>query len=268
MTVQASGIIKIQDLATEFGGVAPHSMSEYYLDGDYVTGDNTPPAGVDISTNFYEISNRFVIDTTSSDYTGPYDVGEVQVSHVGGGNIAIGQKVTASTTYTNDTPVAGVQILDSTGTILLKSWIFNASTGSGEAWYTINAQITGSSTIGFPATLAQANAYSYATVTTSTSVTKFSYTSGTGSSFTGAAGGIGDYWKTNIATLGDAQIAQEGAKYYAYRETSGSARYSGTFMFGPNYNFSGGERIRVIHLLTGRSNYPQNPDDSLYIGIM
>jgi hypothetical protein len=272
MTMQTTGLISFTDIVTEFGGDSPHSLDEYYGADAGSSQSSAPPppagGGIDITTAFYEISNRFVIDTTTVDYTGNYDVGEVQTNFTGVGNIYLGVKVTSATTFYNDIPIAGVQILDSAGTTLLKSWIFNASSGSGENWGHNNAQIAGVAAVGFPVTPAVAKGYSTLLITTSYGTGKFGYATSTGSSNTGAAGGIGDIWKTTIAPLGDSQIAQEGAKYYAFRETSGSTLYSGTVMRGPSYTFSGGERIRVIHLLTGKDTSPQNPDDSLYIAVI
>ena len=34
MPLQSSGAISISQIATEFGGTAPHSLSEYYRNGD------------------------------------------------------------------------------------------------------------------------------------------------------------------------------------------------------------------------------------------
>ena len=49
------------------------------------------PKGQDITTNWYEISNRFINSQTymgnSSDYNGPWDVGEVQSDFSGTGRI-------------------------------------------------------------------------------------------------------------------------------------------------------------------------------------
>jgi hypothetical protein len=38
-------------------------------------------------------------------------------------------------------------------------------------------------------------------------------------------------------------------------------------MRSPTYSFSGGEYIRVIHALTGPTNYQMDPDDSLYVAV-
>jgi len=243
---------------------------------DTSTG-STEPQGIDITTSFYEISNRFIESNTymgnSNDYDGPYDVGEVRTNFSGSGRIYVGVKVTASTTYYNDIPIAGLQIR--TGTTLLASWIFNSNSGgSGSGWTTYESEISGTSTQGFPVTPQTASGYTYNNIGTGTNVGKFSWTTDTGSSNTGCADGIGDTYKLSadggsdtLASVGDAQISQTSSTYYAYRETSGSARWSGTVMRSPAYTFSGGEYIRIIHAVTGASNSPMDPDDSLYIAV-
>ena len=239
--------------------------------------DAAAPIGDDITTSFYEISNRFIASNTymggSGDYNGPYDVGEVQTNFTGTGRIYVGVKVTASTVYYNDIPIAGLQIR--TGSTLLASWIFNSNSGgSGSGWQTYSGEIAGSSTQGFPVTPQTASGYTYINITTSTNVARFTWASSTNSSNTGAADGIGDTYKLSadggsntLASVGDAQIAQSSNTWYVFRETSGSARWSGTVMRSPSYTFSGGEYIRIIHALTGPSGTPMDPDDSLYIGV-
>ena len=106
-------------------------------------------------------------------------------------------------------------------------------------------------------------------MTTSSGTDRFSYASSTGSSYTGCAGGISSNYNTILAPVGDAQIGQTGANYYAYREASGSTRWSGSVMRSPSRTFTGGSWIRVIHALTGPSSEASNIDplDSLYIAV-
>lgn len=247
--------------------------------GNLTVTDAALPVGVDITTSFYEISNRFInsqtyMSNSSSDYNGPYDVGQVQTDFSGTGRVYIGVKVTASTTFYNDIPIAGVQVIS--GTTLVASWIFNTSTGgSGSGWQTYTSQIGGTSTQGFPVTPATASGYSYSNISSS-STGRFGWATSTGSSYTGAADGIGNTYKLSanggsntLAPVGDAQISQTTSTYYAYRETSGSTRYSGTVMRSPTYTFSGGEYIRVIHALTGPTSMASTMDgtDSLYVAV-
>ena len=55
MTMQASGPITFAQVQTEHGGANPISISEYYRNGAYVTGNNTsvPTSGAISLSNFY-----------------------------------------------------------------------------------------------------------------------------------------------------------------------------------------------------------------------
>lgn len=230
------------------------------------------PVGTDITSSFYEISNRHIDSDTymgsTADYNGPYDVGEVQTDFSGSGRVYIGIKVTASTTFYNDIAIAGVQVLNSAGNTIIASWIFHSSTGgSGSTWETYTSQIAGTSTVGFPVTPATASGYTYSSIVTGSTLGRFNWATSTGSSYTGAADGISSSYVTTIASVGDAQITQTSGTYYAYAETSSSTRYYGAVMRSPAITFSGGEKIRVIHALTGYSISPMDPDDSLYVAV-
>lgn len=60
MTLQASGAISLQDIAAEFGGSAPHSLTEYYRGGSLVpnTAANSgiPTSGAISLEDFYGAS--------------------------------------------------------------------------------------------------------------------------------------------------------------------------------------------------------------------
>jgi len=52
MALQSSGQIKLSEIATEFGGSAPHALSEYYGEG------NAPASGeIELATDFYGTSS-------------------------------------------------------------------------------------------------------------------------------------------------------------------------------------------------------------------
>lgn len=234
------------------------------------TSTGTPePAGIDITSSFYEYSNRHIDSNiymgTTADYTGPYDVAEVQQSSfTGSGRIYLGHKATATTTYYNDAPIACVQILSSSNT-LLQTWVFNTSTGgSGSGWQTYTSQ-SAAQTTGLPVTPSTVSGYTYTSISTSTNVGRFSWSTGTGSSYTGAADGIAT--PTVGMTVGNAVINQSAGTYYMFRETSGSTLNTTVFCRSPAFTFSGGEKIRIAHALTGLSTVPQNPDEALWIGI-
>ena len=68
MAIPVSGPVSILDLATEFGGTAPHSMSEYYRGGGLVPNNNTgvPTSGVISLSDFYGAVAGIVLDITSN----------------------------------------------------------------------------------------------------------------------------------------------------------------------------------------------------------
>ena len=109
--------------------------------------------------------------------------------------------------------------------------------------------------------------YTYQAMTSSANTGRWSFASGTGSSYTGAAGGINS--STTSFPVGDAQIAQVGASYYAYRECSGATRWASVFMRSPSFTIASGDKLRVVHALTGPTSQSGSidPDDSLWIGV-
>lgn len=63
MALQSSGQIKLSEIATEFGGSAPHALSEYY---DAASG--VPSSGeIQLAADFYGKSNIFSFNVTGSD---------------------------------------------------------------------------------------------------------------------------------------------------------------------------------------------------------
>lgn len=62
MACPASGKITIQDLVNEFGGTAPHQITEYYRNGSLVPGNNTnvPESGQISLTQFYSAVNEIL----------------------------------------------------------------------------------------------------------------------------------------------------------------------------------------------------------------
>lgn len=234
--------------------------------------DAAAPTGIDITTQFYAIPgtqiNSNVYMGSTVDYTGPYDVSEVQTDFVGTGRVYLGVKVTSLPTFYNDVPIGGVQILDAAGTSVLQSWVFS-NTGT-HGWTTIWGQFSGTSSAGLTYTPTTVSGYSgWSTIGTGGSIDRFTLTSNTGSSYTGAADGISTTaWATTPFTLGAGTISQASGTYYAYRETSGSTRYSTSFMRSPQHTFGGGERIRVCYAITGTSGSPMTATDTIHIAVI
>tara|TARA_B100001287_G_scaffold276460_1_gene287351 strand:+ start:1460 stop:3433 length:1974 start_codon:yes stop_codon:yes gene_type:complete len=259
-TSSSGPVLNIDSWAFFVGDSTSHGNS-----GTFTIQNSNPSLYPDISSNFIEISNRFIASTVN-DYAGAYDVSETQVGLSGNYNIYIGIKVTASTTFYNDICIAGVQVLSSSNNVK-QTWIFN--TTSGDNWKTYTSQISGSSSVGFPITPQKASTYTYDNITTLSGtnaqrVGKFSYGTSTGSNLTGAQGGISG--NTGSFTVGNGTISQVNSSYYLFRETSTSTRYSGTVVKSPSITFANGDKIRVAHLLTGSSSSPMNANDSLYLG--
>ena len=79
MTIQTSGQIAISDIVTEFGGTAPHALTEYYRNGGLVPGGATgvPTSGVIKITDFYGAANSGPLsyNGSSSAVSGNHSVG-------------------------------------------------------------------------------------------------------------------------------------------------------------------------------------------------
>ena len=69
MALPSSGTITINDIVTEFGGDAPHALSEYYRGGSYVTSNNTdvPTSGTIALSDFYGASKGMTGTNTAND---------------------------------------------------------------------------------------------------------------------------------------------------------------------------------------------------------
>lgn len=76
MPLAGSGTISLANLATEFGGAAPHSLSEYYRDGAYTPSTKT------VSTFVREPSSGDYYSDTAPSYSW------VDVGYGGGGGTA------------------------------------------------------------------------------------------------------------------------------------------------------------------------------------
>ena len=68
MAIQSSGLIKITDIVSEFGGSVPHSLSEYYRNGGSVPANNTsvPTSGTISISNFYSAVNEIQITASNA----------------------------------------------------------------------------------------------------------------------------------------------------------------------------------------------------------
>ena len=261
-----SNVFKVEIRSGSTGGTIQLESANVTVTDDIVYGE-------DIRSTFWEMSNRFLnsqiyMGGSSADYTGPYDVSEVQQDYSGTVRIYVAHKCTASTTYYNDTPVAAVVRTNSSG-VIQNNWIFHSYTGgSGSTWQSMQGWISGSSskldTYLSPYT---ASTNTYYSMSSSASTNRWSFATSTGSSYCGAAGGISS--STTSYPVGNAQINQVGANYYAYVECSGRTRWTTVCMRSPAITISGGDKIFIVHALTGPTSMSSSidPTDSLWVGI-
>lgn len=96
MTIKTSGALSISDIVAEFGGSAPHSLSEYYAGGSYVHSgavgiNGAIPSSGAISLDKFYGANKLIpgnsgIITSGSSYTLPLTCGTtIKVLLIGGG---------------------------------------------------------------------------------------------------------------------------------------------------------------------------------------
>jgi len=234
---------------------------------------------------FIEFSRRFIDSNaymgSTADYDGDYDVSDLSIpsDFSGSARLYIGHKNSITTTalYYADCAIAVVQILNSAGTSLLKSW--NWSDGTDQGWENLATptQIAGVQAVGFPESLATTAARTWGgTLSTTNNASRWGIASGTASANTGAADGVSTTYSetadggngTILPSPGDAVVSQTASTSYVYRETSSSTAYSAVVMRSPAYTFSGGEIIRICHCMPGFASSAMNADDTLYLGVI
>ena len=234
------------------------------IESSDITVTDVVSSGTDIESLFYEISNRYINPPSTADYTGNYDVGEVQVNSSGSKKLYLALKQTTGTTYYNDICIAAVQVLNSSN-VVQQTWNFS---GGAQSWQTTTSQIYGSSSLlSSYITPTQAAAYTYANINYANSINIIGLASSTGSNSTGCADGISST-NTNYP-VGDGTVAQSSSTNYIYREVSSSTRYSNAIARSPSYTFSAGDKIRVVHniCIPSSQNSSINIADSIWVGI-
>lgn len=85
MALQSSGQISLSNIATEFGGSAPHAMSEYYSGGSNVPSGTQNASGVTIPT-----SGQIALATNFYGSVAETIVGSVTVNSIGTRSIKSG----------------------------------------------------------------------------------------------------------------------------------------------------------------------------------
>ena len=75
MTIKSSGQLAMSEIAAEFGGGAPHSLSEYYRNGGLVTANNpNVPTGGAISMSQFYGAEKSVAGSWSRTSNGTYSL--------------------------------------------------------------------------------------------------------------------------------------------------------------------------------------------------
>ena len=242
-------------------------------------------SNADIHSANYMVTLGTLLYGQSSNNGNNYSVVEVQAEFsssatVGDGYLYIGFRNSATTKYYGDLPIAGIQILRANGTTIVNPqpdvefgycWNF-AISSNREEWITTRDTIT--SNTASPATPV------YYTIGTSATARRFSSTTtGTGSSYVGAARGIssstytGNDDTTTILAVGTANISQSGSSSdgYIFTETSGMdtgnltwLKYDGNAM----NVLQNGDRIRICYFGGGNGANSSNglqTTNSLYL---
>ena len=225
-----------------------------------------PPTGEDIMTSFWSIG-EFQNNDGASDTSSNYSVSEVQQAYTGTGRLYLIHKITGVTSYLNDAPIACIQVLNPSGTAINEQWWFGLS-GNGQGWTTHTSEYSfGAVGAGVNITPDQAAAYGgFIDVINGATADRFTLASSTGSSSTGAVGGISE--PTGPMTLGEKTMPQNGSTYYMYRETSGGTTPYCAFCRSPSRTWLAGEIIRIAYIIgnASSSNY-YRPTDTLFVGI-
>ena len=233
------------------------------------TSTGTPePQGEDLSSSFFSIA-EFVNSDGAADTTSNYSVSEVQSSYSGTGRLYLIHKsapgTTSDSSFYYDAPVACIQVLNDSGTVVNQQWWFGTS-GNPAGWETYTAELNlGTSGISLTPSQAATN-YTYTAIGNGATVGRFTLATSTSSDDTGAADGIAE--PTGPMTLGEKTMVQSVGTYYMYREMSGGNLDRCVLGRSTSRTWSGGERIRIAYIIGNRPTagvYDAN--DTFFVGI-
>ena len=140
MTLQSSGAISLSNIAGEFGGSTPHSLSEYYRGGGLVPAHagtvGIPTGGAISMSNFYGKTATAPVDNVISFTVQTYSVGSgknVFTVYGANGSMSDGSVVTNNGTSLT---IANVEI--SSFGLTGISFDFGGGSNSGSAYYAYN----------------------------------------------------------------------------------------------------------------------------------
>lgn len=198
------------------------------------------------------------VSFSGSNYTGAYDVRDVVFDNGSSSTskLYIRHKVTASTAYLNDTPIAWVQILDSSGNLV------QSLRPTTSYWET---------TRGDQASIPQSpDNLTYYGLASGSTAGRFNVASGTGSSNTGAADGITNYqyFSNVLPSAGAGVISQSNGTDYIYLETSSpvGTGHIGFLRTAQSYTIPSSGIVRICYINTGHSSI--SPSDTLAVRFM
>ena len=140
MTLQSSGAISLSNIAGEFGGSTPHSLSEYYRGGGLVpniTPNNSIPTSGQISmSQFYGSTATLPIDNNISCTVQTYTVGTGKNAFtVYGANSSMSD---GSVVTNNGTSLSIANVEISSFGLTGISFNFGGGSNSGSAYYAYN----------------------------------------------------------------------------------------------------------------------------------
>jgi len=159
MALQSSGQIKLSEIATEFGGSEPHSLSEYYDKG------NAPSSGeIQLAADFYGTSNylaEFVISCGTRNIKSGNDEYGYQTTGTGGGS-SYGSISSGSAVFGGRTVVGVNMAIDSSGSNTTKIHvIFSGTSNADSVWTSVKVHTTTRDRTAFSGGIINATAYRY-----------------------------------------------------------------------------------------------------------
>lgn len=222
------------------------------------------PKAADLNAQFWAIS-EFVNRTNEADTNNPFSVSEIMNLYSGTGRLYIAHKNDySSSTFYNDTPIACVQIINGLNNSVVQNWWFGDNT---QSWETADGYISGTSTKGTAYTPSQAAGRTYYGIGSGYDSSRFMWASSTGSSRTGAQGGISNPGNTPM-TVGEETMTMNAAEYFIFREVSGTnPRYSENHVRSPSRTWQVGEFVRIAYIVGNNSTGTYDADDILHIAV-
>ena len=169
MALQSSGQIKLSEIATEFGGTAPHALSEYHGEG------NAPSSGeIQLAADFYGTSSNIAQFTiTAGQFVQKQNLVETGFKNSTGLGGSLNYGSTSGTiTFANRT-IVGLFIVDdaalSNQTRL--NVVFNGTSNADSIWTNVTVHNITRNRVNFSGNVLNNTAYQYTIVLGNSSFT-------------------------------------------------------------------------------------------------